>query len=368
MSRLERKRRRRKTENRVRAAAIRMVLAVLGSGGYVYAKYFSEAAQYGIAIARGVYFTANYAAESEEFFECNVSYPGGNYDFDFEVRNYENNLLFNESGVEIPYRVSFWLGETPVDASYSVKIKDSAEEQALSVGQENAITFSGQSIAGGAAMANKYTIRIVVQENATHEPIPIYALVQTEEGSSIVKTLRGKMVLSASEASENYIESQGFVVPDEVSGSDAEEFARLQKVSMFTYEIRTVGELATGEVTEWLKLSWNPRLLELDLFDEAYLTWLDSDVKKELVDAGIAMDEKGLPTDDSGFQYILLEVMPYSAQTVGFFRGAEFNTIADIETLNAAIEAEEAAAAQVEAEAEAAEEAIAEALDAEDAE
>ena len=122
---MDQERNRRKTEHRVRGAAILVILAVLCSGGYVYAKYFSEAARYGVAIASGVYFSANYAAESEEFFECNVSYSGGNDEISFEVRNYENNLLFNESSVVIPYSVSFWLGEKPQDGVvYTVKTEN----------------------------------------------------------------------------------------------------------------------------------------------------------------------------------------------------------------------------------------------------
>ncbi len=317
-----------------------MILAVLGSGGFVYAKYFSEAARYGIAIASGVYFSANYAAESEEFFECSVGYSGGNYDFDFEVRNYENNMLFNESGVEIPYSVSFWLGEEVKNATYSVKIKDSTgESQVIGIGKEHAIEFTGQSLAGGVALANKYTINIVVTENAVHEPVPIYVLAKTDAGASITKTLTGKMVLSNKTSYNScYIVSQDFVIPDESSAGETNEFVSISKLSMFTYEIRTAGELASGEVTEQLKLSWNPNVLEIDLFDDAYLKWLDSKDYQALVAAGTELDKNGIPTDEkTGDKYILMEVVPYSAQSVGFFRGNGFDTIADMDALNAAI-------------------------------
>ena len=63
-------------------ATVMIFCAVLGGGGYVYAKYFSAAAQWGVAIASGVYLSANYAIENEDFFErvVKTDYAGGNYD------------------------------------------------------------------------------------------------------------------------------------------------------------------------------------------------------------------------------------------------------------------------------------------------
>ena len=333
------------TENRVKAAVILLILAVASGGSYVYAKYFSEAAQKGVVIASGVYFSANYASEvkadsgEEEYFESIVKsdYVGSNYDFNFEVRNYENNLLFNESGVIINYSLSFWLGAEPdAGATYYVKTEGVAgNARLLGVGKENAVTIKSQSIDGGAASANKYAISVIVPEDATHKAVPIYVEVETAEGAIINKTLRGKMVMYNVAAPENYIESQEFIVPEEVSGGDAEKFARIEKISMLTYEIRTVGEVATDEVTESLKLSWNPQLLEIDLFDEAYLIWQQNEAAED------GTTPQTPYTDDKGWYYITLDVMPYSAQTVGFFRGEKYaEQVTDMTSLNGAIIAE----------------------------
>lgn len=326
------------TEKRALLATILLLLGIALGGNYVYAKYFSESARWGVAIASGVYFTANYAAESEEFFEVNVNsnYIGNSYEFAFEVRNYENNLLFNESSVVIPYSVSFWLEEAPQGAGYSVVWQE--ETIALNVGEK--ATFSGHSIAGGSANANPYAIKInVTDSGSAHEAVPIYVEVTTDEGAMVSKTLRGKMMLSNVSAPQNYIESQSFVIDrtttDDTTMDDATKFALMQKLSMFTYEIRTVGEVATGDITEKLKLSWNPTLLEIDLFDDAYLAWQESE--KEATG-----EMPGAPyVDDAGWYYITLDVMPYSAQTVSFLRGADYaENVTDMASLNNAIEAE----------------------------
>lgn len=327
MRELERKRRRKKTEHFVKMTAFLMLVLFIGAGSYTYAKYFSESARYGVAIASGVYFSANYASEtssdSDEYFECVVttSYSGGNYSFTFDVRNYENNILFNESGVVIPYSISFWLGEAPENATYKVSWQEAGETKAATLGvdEKNKVIISDQSIEGGSARVVEYTIAINAQDSEeVHSPVPIYAEVWTQEGAIISKTLHGKMVLYNMEMPENYIESQEFVVSDEYE-DDAALYALIQKQSMLTYEIRTVGEVAASDVTELLKLSWDPAILEIDLFDEAYVAWQESNAAE-----GGSRPQTPAVDSETGWYYITLEVMPYSAQTVGFFRGTGF--------------------------------------------
>lgn len=328
---------RKKTEQRVKLAALLLpLLLILAGGGYVYAKYYSQSARAGIAIASGIYFTANYAVtsgEEEEFFESIVKsdYQGNEYSFNFEVRNYENNLLFNESGVDIPYSLSFWLGEVPADASYTVAWGDNSPQ--VLAGEENKFEITGQSIAGGSARANSYTISIKPNESTiVHKAVPIYVEVKTGDGSIINRTLRGKMVLNNVKRPESFIESQGFILPNDTAGAETVTFEKIEKLSELTYEIRTVGEvLATDEPTEELKLSWDASVFELDLFDSVYLEW-----KKN--NPGVTA-----PKDDAtpGWKYITIKVMPYSVETIGFFRGTNYNVkVSNMEQLHTYIKAE----------------------------
>jgi len=344
MTELERKRRRKKTEHFVRITAFLALVAIVWVGSHTYAKYFSESARHGVAIASGVYFSANYAAESSstdsgEYFESvvNSNYGGGNYAFDFEVRNYENNILFNESGVTIPYSLSFWLGDTPVGAEYSISWVDGEKTKSaiLGAGEGTKVTIGNQSISGGGASVVEYTIAISdVAQSAVHKSVPIYVEVKTDEGAIINKTLRGKMVLNNSKIPENYIESQEFVVSGQYA-DDAAKFAAIQKQAMLTYEIRTVGEVASGDVTEKLKLSWDPVLLEIDLFDDAFLAWQESNT----LEGGVAPQSPAVDAT-TGRYYIILEVMPYSAQTVSFFRGARYGErIVGLDTAEASMQA-----------------------------
>ena len=328
-----------KLNNRAKIAIFAVLLALLfGGGNYVYARYFSESAKWGVAIASGVYFTANYAVEVEDaeedevFFESvvNYAYSGQGYAFTFEVRNYENNLLFNESGVVLPYTVTLWLGEPSEDASYYVEYQD-GEKQQLSTDK---LVIDGQSIAGGSAFANKYTISINTSDTSK-KPLPIYVEVETGEGALVQKTLRGKMVFQKTTDAQSYIESQEFVVPEDIS-DDAEKFKRIQQMSMLTYEIRTVSDVVSDEVTEKLKLSWDSTVLDIDLFDEVFLAWQKNEDKAN----GDADAPTGPYSAGDGWYYITIDVMPYSAQTINFFRGSNFSSIADMDALHRAIKAE----------------------------
>lgn len=369
MAELERKQKGCKTKNRVWFATILALLGIVAGGSYVYAKYFSESARWGIAIASGVYFTANYAADvtdtnadvedngdvgtdtdtginNKDYFESvvNSSYAGSNYEFVFEVRNYENNLLFNESGVVIPYTVTFWLGEAPTNATYTVKWQQNEQEYKNEITAENKITISNQSIGGGSAYANEYKIGITVEDTEVkHASVPIYVEVQTEDGAMINKTLGGKMILTNVELPKSYIESQGFVTPEEYT-DDAEKFARLQKMAIFTYEVRTVGEVETDDVTEKLRLVWDPNLLEIDLFDEIYLEWQKTEAASN--NGTIPSGPYQYTIDGKTYYYITFEVMPYSSQTINFLRGEQFATIeaiAEDDSGSAAMKALEAA-------------------------
>lgn len=334
---VERKRRRAITEKRVRLIALLVFLLFIGmfGGGYVYAKYYSQSVQNGIAIASGIYFTSNYAvvsADENDFFESIVKtgYQGNDTDFVFEVRNYENNMLFNESSIEIPYSIYFWLEGTPEGAVYTVEYEETI--QTLSAGDK--VGFQGHVITGGRAAANKYTIKVDVADGVKHTSVPIYAEVITDAGSVISSELRGKMIFSTDTHASSYIESQMFVTSANVS-SDAEKFAELQKSAELTYEIKTVGVVTGDNNTEELKLSWDPTVLEINMFDDSFLEWKSS--------AGEGDPVRNVPYVDAqtGWYYITVKVMPYSAENIGFFRGSQFNqNVTDMGTLHSYIKAE----------------------------
>jgi len=91
-----------------------------------------------------------------------------------------------------------------------------------------------------------------------------------------------------------------------------------------------VGTVAGDENTEELILSWDPDVLEINMFDDAFLEW-----KKTT--------GKSTPETDTstGWSYITVKIMPYSAETIGFFRGSGFESkVVTMDALHEFIEAE----------------------------
>ena len=301
-----------------------IVFLFLGSCGYLVAKYYAQSAKQGLAVAAGVYFTSNYAVaaepDSEDYTERIVSrdYQGGEYTIDFQVRNYENNLLFNDKNVTIPYQVSFWLDKAPADAAYTVS--DGEQSNEILVGKDNCVTITGKTIIGGSAKADTYAIHIKPAGSEKHQAVPVYVVVQTTEGALIQKTLKGKMQLVNASTPENFIQSSGFVVPAG-AGSDIEA---VKSEAALTYEIRTVSEGVTAsEVTEELLLSWNSSVLDIDRFDSNYVKWITD--KK--------VSEPGNVTGKPGWCYITMHVMPYASEEVLFF-GRDNEAYQNINTVN----------------------------------
>lgn len=320
-----------------------LVLAASGGGYYTYAKYFSQSARKGIVIASQVYFTANYAAEddynpavqgdSKVFFEkvVNSAYNGTDYEFRFEVRNYENNLLFNESSVVIPYTLKFWTDESqvPQGATYYVKWGES-NSLAIGSGEGAAAVIGEQSIAGGSAFANEYSILLDVSGNDVHTAVPIYVEVTTDVGAVVNKTLRGKMVLTTGGATaELNLESWHFTVQG-IEQADL-TLDDVNAMAVLTYEVSTVGE-STGEGNEKIKLSWKSDFLEIDLFDESYDAWKTA----------TGLDEPATETDAYGitWNYITIDAMPYASETICFLRGGRYDEITTLDGLNACVKAE----------------------------
>ena len=228
----DRKKARQRVERKVWTIAVLIFVSTicLGYGGVMYAKYYSQGYEKGVAVASAIYFSANHAFESEGNFVQSLVVPtesGDGYEFVFEVRNYENNLLFNDSSVDIPYEISFWLSQASEEGvrhtvTYNGESKDISvysydEENDVYTGDK--LIYTGHSIIGGAAKANEYKIVVSgITNKAEHIKIPIYVEVNTTDASPVTKTLRGEIVFNGGIMGTSFIETQQFVTKTQNGG------------------------------------------------------------------------------------------------------------------------------------------------------
>lgn len=314
------------------------VFLILAGGIIAFAKYMAQSAKPGIAIASGVYFTGNYAGEASEGDDMtdalesivSVSYLEDQKQyqtFDFEVRNHENILLFNDSNINIPYHISFYLaGEPEAGDTYTLSYKDTegATQSVTLTTTPPASPISGM-LKGGAALKDAYSITVKSQNKTT---VPIYVRVTATD--VVQKTLKGKMVLSQSQEAGEFIKSQSFVKAD---GSAADNFEAVNRQSEFSYKITTGGtKSATG--TETLKICWDPAVFDIDRYNAAFQSWrTDENWKPAAMTAAELAESWALGW--SGGQCITVDASSYSSVTIGLFRGNDFETkVTDLASLN----------------------------------
>ncbi|MDD2971682.1 MAG: hypothetical protein PHE02_06075 [Lachnospiraceae bacterium] len=296
----------------------------------LFAKYYAQSAKPGIAVATGVYFTSNYAASGTDFTESLIrkEFTSGSCSFTLQVRNYENNLLFNDTNISIPYTMSLWTEDAHTNAEYKVAYLLGEESKSFPIGtKESKTVIQNRQIEGGAPMAHNYEITIT-DHNDMKSAVPIYVEITTESGALIQKTLTGKITLEGTQEVKDFISSSSFVVPNETSDmKDPQKIEAIAREVSLTYEIRTVGQVLTSdEVTQELILAWNSDKLDIDRFNGNYLAWLAEDPTRTGPESYTGTDVQGNPLPaGSNWQYITLKAMPYSTEdTIFYNKGIDF--------------------------------------------
>lgn len=348
---MDRKKRWEKLKDRkmTRIAMILLSLCLLLAGGrYVYAKYLSQSARRGVALASSIYFTSNHAASSQTdaggsdlydmtdaFVSVAESVDDRNYNFQVEIRNYENILLFNSSNAEIPYRVELWLAGDPKEGdqytvTYTEKHRNGGElvteeQQTKNLSKTEKVSIDN-ILPGGQALSDDYTIKVTLSDE---NPVPIYVVAKTKEGALLSETLKGKIMLQKSADTGDFLKTFGFTIP---SGSEEDAFLTLQKQSEFSYKITTGGiNGETGDDTDVVTMYWDPEVYDIDRFSNAYLAW---EKKGNTAPAVISKSslQQSFGTNDGFWEGwsdtvhgITIQINAYASVNTGFFRGEKYN-------------------------------------------
>lgn len=322
----------------------------LAGSVYIYAKYYAQSAKNGIAVATGVYFESNYlheGAADEEFLESTITTQNNNgASFSLEIRNYKNNLLFNKTDILVHYKLKLWLAEPPTnsDITYTVTTDDMAKKT-IPYGEANAITIDNQSIAGGGAKKNRYSLEITNTGTGELKPVPIAIVAETieDEGGHelLQKRLQGKLRLRYLPIA-SFIEKSQFTF---YTDDETQYLEEAKKNSALSYEIMTVSEsYSETDVTESLLVAWDPAVLSMYLFDKNYLSYMEKDGVTGL---GVFVPQTVEEEKFRNWNYILVDAMSYSAIDIIFLKNELLqenldNDTITLETLNSYVYVKEA--------------------------
>ena len=316
-------------------------LLVAGVSFTVYSKYYKTGYNPGMATASGFYFSSNYMAASTEImgksmeviardYQDNVlvstnesSWNGTDaYTFPIYVRNYDNQLLYNDKDLNVEYEVSFMLIDYPTGATYT--IKKAGDEQAQSLGwtggKGEIRTFRG-TLAGGKPIYDTYelSVSLLTTVQDVYTPARVLMVARPTGPSFLANTKWIAGILKADyEEKEFRIEKSGFAISmQEDKWTETGWDAEVEKEAGYVYQLYTTGSYTGGGTQKTLLVKWRSDLFKINYFDPYYQKVKD-DPSRYYQDP-----------DDSKWQVMKIDIQPYASLKFVFYRtGSNFmNTV-----------------------------------------
>lgn len=339
---IKRKQREQKTKIRHRRAAILSVavLAAAGClmGGISYAKYYASKYRQGIAVASGLYFnsnklytnqgdTTNIAAIDTSGIMVNVNdrrWTGGDLKFNIEIRNYDNNLLFNDSNLNVEYEICFMLVEDPTGATYSVgKMENGTVTDVQQMTRaKQVVKFTGGRLDGGTLNREMYELTLHMDPDGqeiyngarvlvvAYPTAPDYLYDAKNQQHRLVGLFQG--VYSDAEMT---VDTADFTVQSE-DDYTADWRSAVQDLAGLVFNVRTIGDVVANEdnaVKQEAVMRWNSDYLTISQYDEAYRAASErpGDIWTEV-------------KDGHNWTYMKIKALPYTSVNVTFYKTQAF--------------------------------------------
>ncbi len=309
--------------------------------GTVFAKYYASKFRQGVSVASGFYFNSNRLIKSTgditditsidtEGMAVNVNterWTGGNLYFDIPIRNYDNNLLFNDENINVEYEIVFCLLDEPKGADYYVQ-NTQGQEMLLQKGVP--VSCSDGRLPGGSLAEQIYRIRIAMTDAEQYSyarvlvmayPVaPDYLYKEQNQEFRLLGVFEG--VLSQTEMR---VESAHFVVQEEKDYNASTWKEMVEDLSGLVYNIKTIGDVITdenGTVEQSVIVKWQSDYLELGQYDDYYKEALDKQANKTDTQADVIWQEQ----DGQGrnWTYMKIEVLPYTNANLTFYKESKF--------------------------------------------
>lgn len=317
-----------------RTAKIRIAIAaaacllVAGVSFTVYSKYYKTGYNPGMAIASGFYFSSNHMSSVTEIMDKSMDEIARDYrdnilvstnrgswkgteafNFDIEVRNYDNQLLYNDKDLNVDYEVSFMLIDYPVGAIYSVSRNGVSQTLEWENGKGVAITYKGR-LEGGKPNYDSYTVGVAMRNPNSpeiYEPASVLVVARPTGPSFLTRTKWIAGILKVNyEEKEFRIEDSGFAI----SKNQAWETAwknEVEKEAGYIYQVYTTGNNTGTGTRKRIYVRWKKDLFTINAFDTYY---------KQVEGDSSRYYEKG------EWQVMEIDVLPYASLKFVFYRNS----------------------------------------------
>lgn len=354
------------------AVTVLACLVVVGVSFTVYSKYYKTNYNKGMATASGFYFNSNYMASvaelrgmtpmtEEEMRDIdqdilnsviistnNGSWTEGVCTFNVQIRNYDNQLLYNDKDLNVKYQVNFMLLGAPEGARYSVARDDQRISLEWNDGEPNVASFDGE-LAGGKLSIDSYQLEITPTSGSSsddeYKPTDVLMVAYPTGPDFLEDTKVIAGILRANyEEGEFSLNGSKFLVCDKrdyQNASDNEKKAVILGESAYVFQLYTSGTFSgSGTATrKTIKVMWRKDMYKINDFDSYY-----QPIKEELKKDGVTSNAKyyefnGDVEDKNGnvikdknganptWQVMEIDILPYSSLKFTFFRADTFEDV-----------------------------------------
>ena len=299
----------------------------------IVAKYYAAKNNKGVAVASGLYFNSDKLNKKQGSTENGInsikndeieglaittntaSWSSGSVELPLKIQNYDSNILFNDSGLDITYQIEFKLLDEPVGATYSVIDKDGTVMSALV--QKGATFSSNGTLKGGTLNADIYKIRITLEDAniETYKPArilvlaypkaPDYLVNESEQQYRLLGVFEGHL-----NEMELEIDTAAFLIEKEFNGDNWKKI--VEDSAAYIYNIKTKGDIVQDTSTaakREIEVKWRSEYLSIDQYSE-YLVGMQIKSKKD--------------ENENSWSYINIEVLPYASINLTFYKNEKF--------------------------------------------
>lgn len=337
------------TKTRIAVAVLACVL-LAGVSVTVYSKYYKTGYNRGMATASGFYFSSDYLVSTESIRGKSMEEIAKNYQQDISIsanddswkgenaythkvhiRNYDNQLLYNDKDLNVDYEVSFMLLEDQTGvATYTVSHDGVTYNLGWDRGKAPIATFKGH-LKGGTLVEDEYNLSVSMQNANQYEPVGVLIVARPTGPSYLQNTkwIAGILKVNYQER-EFRIEKAGFTISNNVGWENLEEpedpeepiepgiapwRIEVEKEAGYVYQLYTTGSYTGVGTRKTLELRWKQDMFKINNFDPYY-----TEVKK---DASRYYEE----TDEDGVKWrvMKIDVLPYASLKFVFYRNDGFD-------------------------------------------
>lgn len=319
-------------------------LAVVGVSFTVYSKYYKTGFNKGMATASGFYFNSNYMASVEELrnmtpekmhdiikeedilnsiivsMNRNVWDGINPHSFDVEIRNYDNQLLYNDKDLNVTYEVNFMLLGEPVNAAYSVEFDGDTQDLEWEDGKSTIATYSG-TLDGGTLNYDNY--KLMITPTGDYQPTDVLMVAYPIDPVFLRGTKAIAGIVRANYQEKKFsIEGSRFLVTDkEEYQTPSESKAWKNEIlseSAYVYQLYTSGNFSgTGAATKkTITVKWREDMYIINDFDTYY---------QEAKEAGRV--KYGVEENGHKWTVMEIDILPYASLKFTFFRADEFEKV-----------------------------------------